>query len=52
MGVYFKHVPVGQRFECNGNVCIKVSTRTARLVQYGRVFYFRHTDLCHALTTN
>jgi len=39
----FSVLPIGTRFECNGNVCIKRSTRTAVLVQYGRVFYF-HRD--------
>lgn len=36
----FEALPVGARFECNGNECVKRSTRTALLVQYGRVFYF------------
>jgi hypothetical protein len=40
MRTTFNTVPVGVEFECNGNRCLKVSTRTARLLEYGRVFYF------------
>lgn len=36
----FKDLPVGQLFECNGNIAVKCSTRTARLIQYDRVFYY------------
>lgn len=36
----FASVLVGATFMCNGNACHKVSTRTARLIQYDRVFYF------------
>lgn len=49
MTVYFKNIPVGRRFECNGNECIKTSTRTARLIEYNRVFYFRQSELCRLL---
>lgn len=42
MNTIFAALPIGTRFECNGNECIKKSTRTALLVQYGRVFYFEH----------
>ena len=37
----FKDLPVGQLFECNGNLAVKCSTRTARLIQYDRVFYYQ-----------
>jgi hypothetical protein len=40
MSTIFAAIPVGSYFECNGNVCRKQSTRTARLVDYDRVFYF------------
>ena len=42
----FKHVPVGSTFTCNGNVCIKRSSRTALLVAYDRWFYFSASDVC------
>jgi hypothetical protein len=44
MNTIFASIPVGSRFECNGNVCIKQSTRTAVLEQFGRVFYFGMKD--------
>ena len=44
--VSFWRLPVGALFECNGNRCEKVSTRTARLLDYGRVFYFGRLELC------
>ena len=44
MKTIFAAVPVGSRFECNGNFCVKKSTRTAILENYGRVFYFAMTD--------
>jgi len=44
MNTIFCSVPVGTRFEYNGNVYTKVSTRTARLEEYDRVFYFGIKD--------
>lgn len=38
--VQFKGIAIGQRFFCNGNWCIKRSTRTAMLEGYNKVFYF------------
>ena len=46
MLVTFRTVVIGERFECNGNVCIKKSTRTAEIVGTGRVFYFGQMDNC------
>lgn len=43
--VTFKEVPVGSSFIHNGNVCTKLSSRTAVLVQYMRSFYFKQTDI-------
>jgi hypothetical protein len=40
MKTKFFLVPIGSRFACNGNVCIKQSNKTAVLEQFGRVFYF------------
>jgi hypothetical protein len=42
----FASLPVGSKFFCNGNRCIKHSTRTAVLVDYRRVFYFGAAETC------
>lgn len=44
--VPFKDVKLGDIFYCNGNRCCKVSTRTALLCEYGRVFYFKQSETC------
>jgi hypothetical protein len=44
--IAFKNVRVGEMFTCNGNLCVKKSTRTALLVTAGRVFYFGQSDVC------
>jgi hypothetical protein len=44
MNTIFFAVPIGSYFECNGNLCIKQSPRTARLVRYNKVFYFGGTE--------
>ncbi len=41
----FSELAVGALFIHNGNICLKLSTRTAQLVQYGRTFYFSKNDL-------
>lgn len=43
----FKELRVGGLFLLNGNTWCKQSTRTARLLEYGRVFYFRQKELVH-----
>lgn len=43
--ISFRALPVGARFMCNGNRCVKQSTKTARLVDYGRTFYFRGVEV-------
>jgi hypothetical protein len=40
----FSELAIGALFIHNGNVCLKLSTRTARLVQFNRTFYFSKTD--------
>lgn len=45
MKIKFKDVPVGTSFISNGNICTKLSTRTAVLVQYMRTFYFKSNEL-------
>lgn len=42
----FGSLLVGAVFMCNGNKCEKVSSRTARLLDEDKVFYFGKTDLC------
>lgn len=41
----FREVPVGDTFWSNGNEYVKRTTRTARLIKYNRIFYFRNDDL-------
>lgn len=36
----FSALPIGAKFHCNGNECIKRSSRTAELLAFSRVFYF------------
>lgn len=43
--VAFRDVPVGTSFIHNGNVCTKLSSRTALMVQYMRKFYFTMDDM-------
>ena len=44
----FQYVPVGAEFECNGNRCRKVSTRTADILDltHARRFYFGKRERC------
>ena len=43
----FGAVRVGRMFHCNGNDYVKQSTRTARLLLNGRVFYFNNKEVVH-----
>jgi hypothetical protein len=43
--ISFRALPVGAHFACNGNNCVKRSTRTAELVEYKRTFYFHGTEV-------
>jgi hypothetical protein len=47
---YFRDVPIGAQFHCNGNRWMKRSSRTAVMVKpdsyAGIWFYFRGRDLC------
>lgn len=43
--ITFSEVPIGAEFFCNGNRCVKVSSRTADLQEYGRRFYFGMREL-------
>jgi hypothetical protein len=41
----FSELTVGALFIYNGNVCLKLTTRTAQLVHFKRTFYFSKTDI-------
>lgn len=43
---YFSELPARAVFACNGNQCRKQSSRTARLIEYGKTFYFAQLELC------
>ena len=44
----FKDFRIGRMFHLNGNDYVKQSTRTARMLSNGRVFYFGQTERIHA----
>lgn len=46
---YFKNLNKGDIFLCNGNNCIKKSNRTAELMEYKKIFYFKKFALCKVL---
>lgn len=46
MNISFRLVAIGENFFCNGNVYTKQSTRTAKLINNGRVFYFSQYEGC------
>jgi hypothetical protein len=41
----FSELSIGDLFIFNGNVCLKLSTRTGQIVHFGRTFYFSKIDL-------
>jgi hypothetical protein len=43
---YFNELPVACEFSLNGTKFIKRSTRTAKLVEFNRWFWFGSRDLC------
>ena len=45
----FGEFRIGRLFHCNGNDYIKQSTRTARMLSNGRVFYFGKREVIHAI---
>ena len=45
--IKFKDVPPNGIFYYNGNMCRKVSSRTALLVEYGRVFYYGSDEVVY-----
>lgn len=44
MKTTFALIPLNTVFYCNGNRCIKKSSKTALLLEYGRIFYFGQDD--------
>lgn len=47
MSRLFNELRVGRMFHCNGNDYVKQSTRTARMLMTGRVFYFGQKEVVH-----
>ena len=49
MGLDFAELRIGRLFHTNGNDYIKQSSRTARMLSNGRVFYFSRTEYIHPI---
>ncbi len=43
----FNEIKINRMFHINGNDFVKQSTRTARMLSNGRVFYFKQADVVH-----
>lgn len=43
---YFSELPNSAEFLLNGNKYKKQSTRTAELVEFQKIFYFKKRELC------
>lgn len=41
----FAELPVGDSFTANGNVWTKISSRTAKLIEFNRTFYFGKREI-------
>lgn len=41
----FDQLAVGAEFRSNGNICVKRSSRTAHIIQYGRTFYYAKSEI-------
>jgi hypothetical protein len=50
MGLEFREVRIGRMFHVNGNDWLKQSTRTARLLSKGQVFYFKKKEVVHLVS--
>ena len=46
-GLHFNEVRIGRMFHLNGNDYIKQSSRTARMLSNGRVFYIGQKEVVH-----
>jgi len=49
MHCHFGDLEVGRLFHINGNDWYKQSTRTARMLSTGRVFYFQQREVVHLI---
>jgi hypothetical protein len=49
MGLDFAELRIGRLFHLNGNDYIKQSTRTARMLNNGRVFYIGKAEYIHPI---
>ncbi len=49
MNIFFDQLHISDKFILNGNVYQKMSTRTARLLENGHVFYFSMNDCIYAI---
>jgi hypothetical protein len=49
MGLDFAELRIGRLFHLNGNDYIKQSTRTARMLNNGRVFYIGRAEYIHPI---
>ena len=47
--LYFNELRVKRLFRFNGNDYVKNSTRTARMLSNGRIFYIAQKDLVHPI---
>lgn len=43
----FAEIRIGRMFHCNGNDYVKQSSRTARMLSNGRVWYFGKDEIVH-----
>ena len=49
MGLDFSELRIGRLFHLNGNDYIKQSTRTARMLNNGRIFYIGKAQYIHPI---
>jgi hypothetical protein len=49
MGLDFAELRIGRLFHLNGNDYVKQSTRTARMLSNGRIFYIGKTEYIHPI---
>lgn len=45
----FCEIRIGRLFRVNGNDYVKQSTRTARMLSNGKVFYFKKNEVVHPI---
>ena len=47
--IEFSYIPVGRLFHLNGNDYMKNSSRTARMLSNGKIFYISKNEYVHAI---